>query len=85
MKKPKALLSAILAAALLVSAAAPAAAVEAPAKSEAAAPAQTSGAELKPFSWDNATVYFLLTDRFKNGDTSNDASTSSATTSRRRT
>ncbi len=24
------------------------------------------------FSWDNATVYFLLTDRFKNGDTSND-------------
>ena len=73
MKKPKALLSAILAAALFVSAAAPAAAVEAPAKSEAAAPAQTSGAELKPFSWDNATVYFLLTDRFKNGDTSNDA------------
>ena len=26
------------------------------------------------FSWDNATVYFLLTDRFKNGDTSNDHS-----------
>ncbi len=25
-----------------------------------------------PFSWDNATVYFLLTDRFNNGDTSND-------------
>ena len=24
------------------------------------------------FSWDNATVYFLLTDRFKNGNTSND-------------
>ena len=24
------------------------------------------------FSWDNATVYFLLIDRFKNGDTSND-------------
>ena len=24
------------------------------------------------FSWDNATVYFLLTDRFNNGDTSND-------------
>ena len=24
------------------------------------------------FSWDNATVYFLLTDRFCNGDTSND-------------
>jgi alpha-amylase len=26
------------------------------------------------FSWDNATVYFLLTDRFNNGDTSNDHS-----------
>ena len=26
------------------------------------------------FSWDNATVYFLLTDRFKNGNTSNDHS-----------
>ncbi|MDE5780443.1 MAG: MucBP domain-containing protein, partial [Lachnospiraceae bacterium] len=26
------------------------------------------------FSWDNALVYFLLTDRFKNGDTSNDHS-----------
>ena len=73
MKKSKALLSATLAAALLVSAAAPAAAVEAPAKSEAAAPAQTSEASSAAFSWDNATVYFLLTDRFKNGDTSNDA------------
>jgi alpha-amylase len=27
-----------------------------------------------PFSWDNASVYFVLTDRFKNGDTSNDHS-----------
>jgi len=26
------------------------------------------------FSWDNANVYFLLTDRFKNGDSSNDHS-----------
>lgn len=26
------------------------------------------------FSWDNASVYFLLTDRFQNGDTSNDHS-----------
>ena len=26
------------------------------------------------FSWDNASVYFLLTDRFYNGDTSNDHS-----------
>ena len=27
-----------------------------------------------PFSWDNASVYFLLTDRFCNGNTSNDHS-----------
>ncbi len=26
----------------------------------------------KPFVWENATVYFLLTDRFNNGDPSND-------------
>ena len=26
------------------------------------------------FTWDNANVYFLLTDRFANGDTSNDHS-----------
>lgn len=26
------------------------------------------------FSWDNASVYFLITDRFQNGDTSNDHS-----------
>jgi alpha-amylase len=26
----------------------------------------------KPFSWDNATVYFLLTDRFNNGNPAND-------------
>jgi alpha-amylase len=26
----------------------------------------------KPFMWDNATIYFLLTDRFANGDKSND-------------
>ncbi|MEL6340564.1 MAG: alpha-amylase [Myxococcota bacterium] len=25
-----------------------------------------------PFSWDNATVYFLITDRFQNGDPTND-------------
>lgn len=33
-----------------------------------------SGASAPTFSWDNATVYFLLTDRFYNGDTSNDHS-----------
>ena len=26
----------------------------------------------RPFSWDNATVYFLLTDRFNNADPAND-------------
>lgn len=30
--------------------------------------------ENTPFSWDNANVYFVITDRFKNGDTSNDHS-----------
>ena len=34
--------------------------------------AKTSEVTPATFSWDNATVYFLLTDRFKNGDTSND-------------
>src|SRR5210317_390739 len=28
----------------------------------------------KPFMWENANVYFLLTDRFQNGDTTNDYS-----------
>ncbi|MEW7291385.1 starch-binding protein [Aquimarina sp. 2304DJ70-9] len=27
-----------------------------------------------PFSWDNVTIYFLLTDRFNNGDPTNDTS-----------
>ncbi len=38
-----------------------------------AAVAPSSG-DAKTFSWDNATVYFLLIDRFCNGDTSNDNS-----------
>ena len=33
-----------------------------------------SSGDASTFSWDNATVYFLLIDRFKNGDTSNDNS-----------
>lgn len=33
--------------------------------------AQVISEEL-PFTWDNATIYFMLTDRFNNGDTSND-------------
>lgn len=36
--------------------------------------AVSSGSTDDNFSWDNATVYFLLTDRFKNGNTSNDHS-----------
>ncbi len=36
----------------------------------AAGPAKTAVA--KPFLWENATVYFLLTDRFQNADKSND-------------
>lgn len=31
-----------------------------------------SAQPVRPFSWDNATVYFLLTDRFNNADPSND-------------
>lgn len=33
-----------------------------------------SDLEHRSFSWDNATVYFVLTDRFKNGDKTNDHS-----------
>lgn len=36
------------------------------------ATAQTRAPAGKPFVWDNATVYFLLTDRFNNGNPSND-------------
>ena len=42
------------------------------AESAATTTAATSGADASTFSWDNASVYFLLTDRFYNGDTSND-------------
>jgi alpha-amylase len=38
-----------------------------------AAPALAQGpVTARPFSWDNATVYFLLTDRFNNGNPAND-------------
>ena len=36
------------------------------------AAAQTPAPAGKPFVWDNATVYFLLTDRFNNGNPGND-------------
>jgi hypothetical protein len=37
-----------------------------------AAPATEKPATRKPFLWENATVYFLLTDRFNNAFTGND-------------
>jgi alpha-amylase len=37
-----------------------------------AAGACAAAAPAKPFTWENATVYFLLTDRFNNADPSND-------------
>ena len=38
----------------------------------ASADAGPAPAQGKPFTWDNATVYFLLTDRFNNGNPAND-------------
>jgi len=38
----------------------------------AATPAAGTPAKAKPFTWDSATVYFLLTDRFNNGNPAND-------------
>jgi len=35
---------------------------------------EAAGAAPTPFDWKNATVYFAITDRFANGDTSNDHS-----------
>ncbi len=35
---------------------------------------ERSGAAATPFHWQNATVYFALTDRFSNGDPTNDGS-----------
>lgn len=35
---------------------------------------EQDGAAATPFRWDNATIYFALTDRFENGDPSNDTS-----------
>ena len=40
--------------------------------SQATATTTSQASSPSDFSWDNATVYFLLTDRFYNGDTSND-------------
>ena len=35
---------------------------------------EQDGAAATPFTWPNATVYFVITDRFQNGDPSNDGS-----------
>ena len=35
---------------------------------------ELAGNENTPFSWDNVNMYFVITDRFKNGDKSNDHS-----------
>ncbi len=43
-------------------------------KSTAAQTVKSSGSNASTFSWDNATVYFLLTDRFYNGNPQNDHS-----------
>ena len=40
--------------------------------SASSATAQTKAPAGKPFVWENATVYFLLTDRFNNGNPAND-------------
>lgn len=49
------------------------ASVEAATTTEVAVNAVTpTDGDASTFSWDNATVYFVLTDRFQNGDTSND-------------
>lgn len=43
-------------------------------ETEAAGSSSSTGLSDKAFSWDNATVYFVLTDRFLNADRSNDHS-----------
>jgi len=67
----KRLLGTVLSAACLVSGTAAAGTI-AGTVAATTAPEAAAAASPSDFSWDNATVYFLLTDRFKNGDTSND-------------
>lgn len=42
---------------------------------------ELAGNENTPFSWDNVNMYFVITDRFKNGDKSNDHSYGRSATS----
>ena len=67
MKLGKKTLSVILSVAMVSTLAVSSAAV-------ASAADKTAAKTASSFSWDNASVYFLLTDRFNNGDTSNDHS-----------
>ena len=72
-KKQKGLFKKIMSSFLSVSCALSMAAVGSTLSSTTANAAITpSSGDASTFSWDNATVYFLLIDRFKNGDTSND-------------
>lgn len=68
MKLGKKTLSAVLSIAIVASIAVTSTAVSTSAVDGA------SGKDASSFSWDNASVYFLLTDRFNNGNTSNDHS-----------
>ncbi|MGN0452263.1 MAG: alpha-amylase family glycosyl hydrolase [Ruminococcus sp.] len=73
MKKAKKLLSLVLAVATILSVCAIGFTVQA-AETEAAEVSAATPQAADDFTWDNATVYFLLTDRFNNGNTSNDNS-----------
>ena len=69
MKLGKKTLSAVLSIAMVASIA-----VTSTAMSTSAADSSTTVKDASSFSWDNASIYFLLTDRFNNGNTSNDHS-----------
>ena len=73
MKKAKSLLSALLVLLMLVSMSLAGFSVQA-AQTETAEVSAAYPTAADDFTWDNATVYFLLTDRFNNGNTSNDHS-----------
>ncbi|QJE00779.1 alpha-amylase [Massilia forsythiae] len=61
-----------LAVSLMLAFGAAAAQAPAPAASAPATPVPAPAQQGKPFTWENATVYFLLTDRFNNANPAND-------------
>ena len=76
----KATISILLCAAMLASMLACAFTANAASEGEAVGYNRTSAVEsADDFTWDNANVYFLMTDRFYNGNTSNDHSYGRAT------